>query len=84
MRESDDHDYTLYGYAYGDVCTVVLTMDALTVAKLTMAQVYRQTTQRDLRQELKSGTGGKLGKLVRPLRPTLTLTLRNNNPNPNP
>ena len=60
--------------------TCVLTMDALTVAKLTMAQVYRQTTQRDLRQELKSGTGGKLGKLVRPLRPTLTLTLRNNNP----
>ena len=82
MGESDDHDYTLYGYAYGDVC--ILTMDALTVAKLTMAQVYRQTTQRDLRQELKSGTGGKLGKLVRPLRPTLTLTLRNNNPNPNP
>lgn len=30
-----------------------------------LQQVYRQTTQRDLRQELKSGTGGKLGKLVR-------------------
>ena len=30
-----------------------------------MAQVYRETTQRDLRQDLKSGTGGKLGKLVR-------------------
>ena len=30
-----------------------------------LQQVYRETTQRDLRQDLKSGTGGKLGKLVR-------------------
>ena len=40
-------------------------MAAPTRGVLTMAQVYRETTQRDLRQDLKSGTGGNLGKLVR-------------------
>ena len=48
-----------------DTTMAIPFMAASTRGVLTMAQVYRETTQRDLRQDLKSGTGGKLGKLVR-------------------
>ena len=48
-----------------DTTMAILSIAAPTRGVLTMAQVYRETTQRDLRQDLKSGTGGNLGKLVR-------------------